>query len=180
MKALGKTYDETEVTGTFERLPAGGYVCKILDVKDDADHNRLELVFDIEEGPHKGFYSDEWGKDHPFAHTIKLFYTEKALGIFKRNLKAIDESNGTSFVQQAVTGLKEKELVGKICGILIGYREFNTDRGETRQVVDPRTLVSVEKIRSGNFNIPELRKITPSAPAPVAGFENISDADIPF
>ena len=101
MKPLGKQYSDAEARGDggFERLPAGGYVCKITDVEGVAAKGYLALTFDIAEGDRKGFYSDEWGLSHPYAHRFILSYKESALGMFKGRLKAIDESNGTDFVK---------------------------------------------------------------------------------
>ena len=183
MKALGKTYNDAEArTDGFERLPAGGYVCKITAVEDVTKSEYLQVIYDIAEGPYKGFYSDDWGKDHPKTHSLFMSYKEKALGMFKGRLKAIDESNGTEFVKEAVTGLKEQQLVGKIVGFIIGEEEYETDRGEVRTSMKVRSVVSVDRIRSGDFKVPELKKLeAKAAPAadPTAGF-SLADADLPF
>ena len=181
MKALGKTYDDTEVTGVdFERLPAGGYVAKITEVKDETKKEYLSIVYDIEEGEKRGFYSDEWGKEHPYAHRFVASYKQTSLGLFKARLKAIDDSNGTNFVQQAVTGLDEQKLVGKLVGLIIGYEEYENDRGEVRERTNVKAVCSVDRIRRGDFTVPELKKLAPKAEAPVAGFEAINSEDLPF
>ena len=183
MEALGKAYDDAEATGTFERIPAGGYVVKITEVKDETARDYLRVVYDIAEGPQKGFYSDDWGKEHPFAHNFILSYKETALGMFKGRLKAIDESNGTDFVKEAVTGLKEQQLVGKLVGVVIGYEEYETDRGEVRERSYVKEVRSVEKIRTGDFKVPELKKLgekTAKSEDPAAGFTPFNDAELPF
>lgn len=181
MKALGKTYDEAEAMGgDFERLPAGGYICRIESAEDVANKEYLSLIFDIAEGPKKGFYSDEWGKAHPYAHRFIMSYKEKALGMFKARLQAIDASNGTKFVQEAVKGLDEKKLVGKLVGMIIGYEEYVNDRGETRERSYVKTACSVDRIREGDFKVPELKKLQPKAEDPRDGFTPISDEDLPF
>ena len=183
MKALGKTYSDAEASGMdFERLPAGGYIGVITAVEDEVKKEYLSIVYDIAEGPKKGFYGDAWGKDHPYAHRLIASYKEKALGMFKGRLKAIDESNGTDFVKAAVTGFDEQQLVGKLVGLIIGYEEYETDRGEIRERSYVKTACSVEKIRSGNFTVPELKKLSPSAAvtSPVEGFQAINPEDLPF
>ncbi len=184
MKALGKTYNDAEArTDGFERLPAGGYVCKITAVTDETAKDYLSVVFDIAEGNYKGFYSDDWGKEHPLAHRFVMSYKETALGMFKGRLKAIDESNGTDFVKEAVGGLDEKELVGKLVGLVIGYEEYESNRGDIRERSYVKEVRNVEKIRSNDFKVPELKKLDGKAAAPaadpMAGF-SLADADLPF
>ena len=190
MKALGKNYSDAEAsTDGWERLPAGGYVAKILKATDcplGFDKKRpergdyIEIVFDIAEGPQKGFYSDEWGKSHTFAHNFMMSYKETALGMFKGRLKAIDESNGTEFVKDAVTGLNEQQLVGKLVGIVVGYEEYETDRGEVRERSYVKEVRSVDKIRNGDFKVPELKKLAPKAEDPKDGFTPFDELDLPF
>lgn len=165
MKPLGKQYSDAEARGDggFERLPAGGYVCKITAVEDVTEKDYLSIVFDIAEGDRKGFYSDEWGQNHPYAHRFILSYKESALGMFKGRLKAIDESNCTEFVKEAVAGLKEQQLVGKLVGLVIGYEEYASDRGDTRTRTYVKSVLSVDKIRSGDFKVPELKRLEGAA-----------------
>ena len=165
MKALGNAYKSAEARsdGGFERLPAGGYVCKIVSVEDVTASDYLSVVFDIAEGDYKGFYSDDWGKDHPYAHRFFMSYKESALGMLKGRLKAIDESNGTEFVKEAVAGLKEQQLVGKLVGLVIGYEEYNSDRGDTRTRSYVKAVISADRVRRGDFKIPELKRLEGAA-----------------
>lgn len=193
MKALGKNYNDAEASGSFERLPAGGYVCRIKSVKDcpkgfkagEPDKgDYIEVVFDIAEGQYKGFYSDDWGQKHPFAHQFVMSYKETAFGMFKGRLKAIDESNGTDFVSAAVKGLDEQQLVGKLVGLVIGYEEYISDRGEVRQRAYVKEVRSVDKIRSGDFRTPDVKPIeeskAPKAEDPRDDFSPLGEEDFPF
>ena len=183
MKALGKAYKDAEAsTGDFKRLPAGGYIAKITAVEDKADKEYLNITFDIAEGEFAAFYSDEWGKEHPYAHSFVRSYKEKALGMFKGFLRSVDESNGTKFESRAEKGFPEGELVGKVVGLLIGYEEYRTNRGDIGQHTRVTSTRSVETIRSGNFKVPELKALgeTQTANSPVAGFEQVNEEDLPF
>ena len=182
MRGLGKTYRDTPAsTGDFKRLPAGGYVIRITEVEDKDDKEYLNITFDIAEGEHKGFYSDEWGKEHKFAHTFVRSYKEKALGMFKGFLKAVDDSNGTTFVEKAEKGFPEQQLVGKGVGILLGYEEYVNDRGEIRERSRVAATRSVDAIRSGDYKIPELKKIAPAADIPATAPEGFTaDDELPF
>ena len=185
MKALGKAYKDAEAsTGDFKRLPAGGYIARILAVKDVADKSYLAVEFDIAEGEFKAFYGDDWGKEHPSAHTMYRSYKETALPMFKGFLRAVDQSNGTKFEQDAVNGLAEQQLVGRAVGIVVGYEEYQNDRGEIRERAKVTAVRSVDKIRSGDFKVPELKKLdlskSTTAASPVEGFVAVNEADLPF
>lgn len=186
MKPLGKAYaDATANTGDFQRLPAGGYIAKIQAVKDVDDKSYLLVTFDIAEGEKRGFFANT-DADHEYLHQFIRSYKETALGMFKGFLKAVDNSNGTNFEPQAEKGFAEQQLVGKVIGILVGYEEYVSNRGDVRERMRVNTR-SAETIRSGNFTVPELKKLetgnagSGAAPvSPVPGFEGITDADIPF
>lgn len=196
MQALGKTYKAAEATqgGEFKKLPAGGYICKIIDVEDvpmGKDPKKpdkgdyLRVYFDIADGEYKGYYSDDFGKKYPTVHSYVRSYKEKALGMFKGFLQAVDDSNGTDFVKAAEKGFSEKELVGKLIGLVLGYEEYESNFGEIRERIYVAANRSTQAIVEGDFKVPELKKLTANstksgAPAPVDGFSGIDDSDIPF
>ena len=199
MKALGTNYRNAEVTGDFRKLPAGGYIGVITGVEDKVDKEYLNITYDIAEGEFRAFYNDEWGKEHPYAHSFVRSYKQtgdkdkdkKIMGMFKGFLRKIDNDNGTHFEGQAETGLNEKELIGKKLGLVLGYEEYNSDRGEVRERLRVVFVKPIVDIRSGNFEIPEVKRlvgevgisgvstVTYTATPPV-GFEAISASDIPF
>lgn len=182
MKPLGTEYENAKAsTGDFVRLPAGGYVARITAVENvEGEKPHLLCTFDIAEGEYKDYYADDFGKEHPFAHQFKAYYTPKAYGAFKGFLRNIDLSNSTTFVEKAKAGLNEQELVGKYIGLVIGYRERATDRGEVREYAYVDKYRTVEGIRTGRFKVPELVKLQVQQSAPPAGFENIQPDDLPF
>jgi hypothetical protein len=193
MQGLGKSYKEAEASqgGDFKRLPAGGYVCKIVAVKDvplgsdpkkPDKGNYLEIIFDIAEGEYKGFYSDEFGEKHPYTHRLIRSYKEKAMGMFKGFLKAVDDSNGTNFVAAAEKDWKEQDLVGKLVGLVLGSEEYVSTMGEIRERLYVSANRSVEAIKTGDFKVPELKKVQDpvSAGATNPGGFTLDDSDIPF
>lgn len=168
-------YDAVMPSGDFEQLPAGGYVLKIQSAEDVKDKQYLSILFDIAEGDHKGRYSDEWGANHPYAHRLIKSYKEKALGLFKAFTVAVESSNpGYKW------DWKEDKLAGKIFGAVLGYEEYESDRGEIRQRLYVKTVKPAEDIRAGKFTVPDLKKLTAATSQPSAGFEAINPEDVPF
>lgn len=183
MKGLGLDYQRAEAATTteFERLPAGGYVCRIISATDHPTEEKpfLEIVYDIAEGEHAGYYSDDWGKTNTWAHSTRWYYTTAALGMFKGNLKAVDESNGTSFETAAATGIDEKRLAGCLIGLIIGEEEYESNVGDIRTRLRVRGVRPAQTIRDGRFKKPELKKLEVKAP----GIENTPDPsefNLPF
>lgn len=177
-----KGYNAAQASGGFERLAPGGYVVKILDVKNDEAKEYLKVVYDIVEGSEAGRFKNE-EPDNDYRHSFIRSYKEKALGMFKSFIRAIDESNGTKFDERIEKGLNEPELIGKILGVVIGYEEYDANDGTVKQRQRLVSCMSADRIRRGEFKVPELKKLEgTSAPAvsPVAGLSPFNDADLPF
>ena len=45
-------------SGSYKRLPVGGYVLRILKVVDVPEYNRLDFYYDIAEGEYKDYYNE--------------------------------------------------------------------------------------------------------------------------
>ena len=186
MRALGKEYKEAEAASDFERLPAGGYVCKIVKVTDypagdkNSDKPFLNIVFDIAEGEYARYYDDDWGHDvnNEWAHSNRHYYTPKSFGMFKGFLKAVDESNGTNFEEAAEEGFDERKLVGLLVGYIIGEEEYESNLGEIRTRLRVRSARSVQAIREGRYKQPEKKTIQPKPEIQAAPDPNADD--LPF
>ncbi len=184
MKGLGLDYQRAEAsTGTeFQRLPAGGYVCRIIVATDHPDEEKpyLDIVYDIAEGEHAGYYSDDWGKVNIWAHSTRWYYTKAALGVFKGNLRSVDESNGTSFEVSAQTGIDERKLAGCLVGMIIGEEEYAGNDGSTKTRLRVRSVRPASVIREGRFKAPELKKLEVADPIVPSKPENFDGDDLPF
>lgn len=186
MKAFGKAYENVEAAsaGNFKKLPAGGYIAEIKVVEDVPAKEYLKVIYDIATGEFKGFWSDEWGKAHPFAHQMYWSYKESNKKYFKANMAAVDKTNLTDFNEQLKgKTFDEKQLVGQRIGLVIGYEEYRTDRGEIRQRTYVAAVRSGQAIGQGDFTVPELKRLEdkmPSTGSPVAGFEQVNEEDLPF
>ena len=195
MKALNGYNDAVESTGDFPKLPAGGYVCKIIKVEDVESKEYLKITFDIYEGEYRGWYRDqrerleESGFDAGYVGTTIRSYKESALGFFKAFISAVDASNGTQFGPSVEYGLDEQKLVGCLVGFLIGYEEYERTKGKhAGEIGEREKVVSVkaaDKIRSGAFKVPELKKLEGKSGAASAAVDEAfaalaDDSDIPF
>ncbi|MBQ0165361.1 MAG: hypothetical protein KBS75_09235 [Bacteroidales bacterium] len=168
-------WENVKPSADFSALPAGGYVAKIVAVTDNEKKEYLDIVFDIAEGPEAGRFSDDWGKEHPYAHHFIRSYKNdaKVLGMFKSFTNAVEESNsGYSWT------FKEQTLVGKLIGIVVGYEEYDNDRGERKTRTYVKSLKTVQQIREGDYTVPDLKRL-PAVDAP-EGFTPMSDDELPF
>lgn len=176
-------YDKIQESGSFKKLPVGGYVVKILNATDVPDKEYLRLSFDVAEGPNKGFFAEEYknntreDKKWPNAGTFVRSYKEKALPMMKGFTTAVEKSN-----KNYTWNFDESTLKGKLVGLVIGEEEFVNSSGKMRTRTYVNAVRSVDIIREGKFEIPELKKLSAdkvaaSTPAASQPFQNPFDND---
>ena len=198
MKPL-KGYEKAQAYTEQERLPVGGYVLKILDVKEQVNDwgNVLIISFDIEEGEHKGFFAANYkartSEDKKWKGTYRLRVPkddgseqdEWTMRRFKTISTAFEDSNSGYH-----WNWDEQTLKGKTIGGLFNNKEYAFN-GRHGFYTNCHSLINVEKIRTGKFTVPDdtLLKNTGSAgsasqPAVDSdGFMNIPDGideELPF
>ena len=183
-----KGYESARVFSDQERLPAGGYVLKILDVayQENIRGDVIILSFDIAEGDQKKFfernYKNQTGEDKRWKGTYRIRvpkddgsdedeWTQRR---FKTIMVNFEESNSGYHWDW-----DEKSLKGKMIGALFNNKEYDFN-GRHGFYTNCHSLVSVEKIRSGKFQIPQdsLLKQDESPRVSVTnddGFMNIPD-----
>lgn len=206
MKPIGG-YSEATATNfnAPERLPAGGYVLKILDVKEE-NYTWGDVVvirFDIAEGEQKGFFdkqykamSDEFKK---WKGTYRLNIPapkgnseddekkyKRALRFFKAQIEAFNKSNNINIDCSKEWDIKV--LKGKIVGAVFGNKEWEYE-GKTGWFTNCDHLIPAADIREGNFSIPKDKPLqnkaeTVSDSNSLADFETIGDDEteqpVPF
>ena len=192
-------YEAAQTYSDQERLPVGGYVLKILDVKyqENSWGDVIILSFDIEEGEHKGFYAANYRaqtqEDKKWKGTYRLRVPKDdgseqdnwTMRRFKTVISNFEESN-----QGYHWNWDEQTLKGKLIGALFNNKEYSFN-GREGFFTNCHSLVTVEKIRSGKFEIPA-DTLLKDKPAPknmtgaitdADGFMNIPDGideDLPF
>lgn len=154
-------YDKIQESGSFKKLPVGGYVVKIRNATDVPDKEYLRLSFDVAEGPNKGFFAEEYKNDTredkkwPNAGTFVRSYKEKALPMMKGFTTAVEKSN-----KNYTWNFDESTLKGKLVGLIIGEEEFVNSSGKMRTRTYVNAVRSVDIIREGKFEVPELKKLS--------------------
>ncbi len=166
--------------GGFKSLPAGPYVARITDAIDNADREYVEIVFDIAEGEHAGFYSDDWGKNHPYAHHFFLSYKDSALGMLKGRLEAIAASNAPFFDPFAAWDAAQASMfIGRLVGINLQEEEYETSDGDIRTRLNVCQVVDVQRVRDGKVKTRELKKLGGKT-APATKPVEVYAGEIPF
>lgn len=192
-------YAEAQTYTDQERLPAGGYILKIMNVeyKENDWGDVILLSFDIEEGEYKGYFADNWkaqtGEDKKWKGTYRLRVPKDdgseqdiwTLRRFKTIMTNFEESNSTFHWDW-----DEQKLKGKRIGALFNNKEYDFN-GRHGFFTNCHSLVTVEKIRSGKFEIPADTLLKrddsngyPAGSTPAGdGFMNIPDGidnELPF
>ena len=135
--------------GGFERLEAGAYVARIVEFVDMPSREYVEVVFDIAEGPRAGFYSDDWGKAHPYAHHFFMSYKDTASNMLKGRLEAIAASNPGFDPFAAWDAGRAEMFEGKLVGINLQEEEYKRNDGELATRLNVCQVVSAKDVRDG-------------------------------
>lgn len=169
--------------GDFDKLPAGPYVAVITEATDNETKQYVEIVYDIAEGEHKGYYSDDWGKSHPYAHHIFMSYKDTALGMLKGRLEAIQASNPGFDAFAAWDAGRLDMFRGRLVGINLQEEEYERTDGDTGVRLNVVQVVDAQRVRDGLVKTRE-RKTLDAKKAHVPTTKTEKDAfnnvDIPF
>lgn len=159
MRKLNWDNIQSSNEGGFKKLEAGPYVARITDMEDNPQREYVEVVFDIAEGKDAGYYSDDWGRNHPYAHHFFMSYKESALGMLKGRLEAIGSSN-TGFDPFAAWDAGRTDMfVGKLVGINLQEEEYETNDGEVRTRLNVCQVVDAQRVRDGMVKAREPKKL---------------------
>ena len=158
-------YDEAQaITGEYERLNAGGYICKIISAKEEKSKSgkrMLVLALDIAEGDKKDFFRNRFNdnsnpdKKWPAGAIYRqMLEGEKAAGFLKGLMTSLEASND---------GFKwdwdEKKLANLKCGAIFGEEEYEKMDGSVGTTTKVKFIRTVKAIQDGNFKVPELKKL---------------------
>ena len=187
-------YEQTKSYSDFEQLPKGGYVLKIMgaEVCQNSNGEYVKISCDIAEGDYQGFFtSDYCGQTREdkkwrcnYLLNIPKDDSSEKDSWTKRRFKTVTEA-----LEDSNPGYRfdwdERKFKGKLIGGLFNEREYQTTNGDVRRATNLAQLCSVDKIRSGNYRIPDDKLLSSRGiPAPANdGFMNIPDGvdeELPF
>lgn len=158
-------YETTQVIGEKKRLPAGGYVCHILDAKEEVYGwgSVLVISFDIKEGQYKKFYKEQYDKQK----SDKKWKGTYRLNCPKDNGDEKDERTKRNFktfmhhIEKSNPGYKwdwdESTLKGKDFGGIFGEKEYEIE-GNTGFFTTLRYTTDTESVKTAIIPKPILLK----------------------
>ncbi len=187
-----KDWENVKASGDFIPLPAGGYICKIMEAREvtypgnGEPFNKLEVSIDITEGEFKGHYADDYRtqqqEDKKWRGILRLYlpkddgsekdgWTQSTLKAF---IEAVEESNPGFHWEWDESKLKDKKL-----GVLFREEEwsFNDRTGWKTQ---PFKGISVERIKAGKFKVPAKRPLKNTTSSQDAFTQVEETDDLPF
>lgn len=195
---MPKNYEETVgVTGDFEGLQAGGYICKVISAKEENSQNgnrMLVVAFDIAEGEHKDFYKRRYeanvkgNKDPNYKvkwpnNGVHRIMVEDKDGncnkFFKGFITIMEESNEFDFKKAKYD---ETKLKDKLFGGIFGEEEYEKMDGTIGKTVKLRFVRNIGIIEDGKYEIPEIKKL-PTSNNNIFNEFNVTandDDDLPF
>lgn len=186
-----KGYDDVKPYVQQERLPAGGYVLKIMKAEEvKYDWGSVLLIsFDVAEGEYKDFFANNYRnqqmEDKKWKGTFRLNVpsgdgTDKdnnAARRFKTNMNMVEDSNPNFHWDWDETKLK-----GLLVGAVFNNKEYEFN-GRHGFYTNCHHFETVENIQNEKFKVPDdtlLNGKTKSA-INVDDYEEITDdGDLPF
>lgn len=150
--------------GSNERLPAGGYVCRIMKAWVETTERGTELfalALEISEGEYAGFFGKQFNSrktNNPKAIWPCIYKTltlrdGQTNPFFKGMIKCIEDSNsGYSWNWQ------EASMQNKVIGMIFREEEFVAPDGSIKISVKPAFPRSVQRIRNG-VEVPEIKRV---------------------
>lgn len=176
IQGANSVQEKARGSSSFAPLPAGGYVCRILAVgvdKTNGGKQFIKLCIDVAEGEHAGFFqkryqadaSSQYGQKWKGVYKIWLptFSGDndkymREIAEYKGELNAISRANHLA-EPNIEAGFDPDMFKGGIIGVLFREASYQGNR-----FTEPAFLCDPQKIRSGDYEIPE-----PRVPQPAGG-----------
>lgn len=164
-----KSWENVQAITESRKLPAGGYIVKIIAAKvktyeyEGRSFDKLEVALDINEGEYKGFYQEDFDAQQQ--------EDKKWKGVKRFNVPTDDGSKADNFSQRVLKGATdaledsnpgyhwdwdETKLKGKLVGCLFRMEEWSMN-GKKGWKAQPFKFVPLENIKTGNFKVPKFK-----------------------
>lgn len=145
---------QESTAGEFKRMEPGVYECIITGIDTEwetrnglqksAERQCVRVQVDVAEGDFAGEFSRDFYEDKPYAHSLFMSWSERALGMLKHTFKAIDEANHGFDSRAAFEADKWTLFIGKKCLVAWNGQERTNDRGYTNVNVRPDRFVTAD------------------------------------
>ena len=188
-------YDEAQaITGDYQSLPSGGYICRIKRASEQVTRNgkqMLVLAVDIAEGDYTGYFQKIFDanankdKKWPNGSTYRQLTEGKSMDFFKGMVTCIEKSNPGYVGFDANDNLDEGQLSGKLIGCVFGREQYPKDNGGLAFATKIVQIRSVEAIKAG-VEPPEDKLLSPQQTSKSSGSMGLGteidfdDDDVPF
>ena len=187
-----KNWDDVKAPAEFNKLPMGGYLCRIMEAEVTQTRSGDEMLvvnFDITDGEYKDYYANEHrsqqSEDKRWKGVIRYFLPKEdgsekdawTKSRFKAFTDALEESN-SGYIWE----WKEETLKGKKIGMVTRNEEWDYN-GKTGFTVRPYNFVTIDKIVKGTYKLPKDKYLNGSAPTtqkPAETEDLLLDSDLPF
>lgn len=156
-----RNVDWNTVKEAGDRPTPGAYIAKIVRVEDNEDKEYLRIEWDFAEGSYKGNNQETYDRAGFWPVALIRSYKAGALGFFKSFKTCVEESNpGYIFDTAHPEGLQ-----GKRVGVVLGEEEYIGNDGKKKTRLYVYQTRSIDAITSGDFAIPDLKRLKSSSPA---------------
>lgn len=163
MKAFGN-FDKVVASngGGSSMLEPGGYVAKIVRVKDHTNENKpyLEFVYDIWNAETKSFLftADLADTSNDWRHSFRIYFSKNnnyGVQRYKALTEAVENTaqgkGAKAFVYEDKDDA-EQTLVGKLLGVVIRHRSYVNSEGKVKTAVDVNAFIPGKDAAEGNFD----------------------------
>ena len=183
--------------GEFSKLPAGGYVCQVINAeitKSKAGNPILVLFLDIAEGDFQHHFKNALARVKSSSPDIKwdnsgiyrqlIFDSNGKTSKFFKGLLSIFEKSNPNFSFKP-HAFDENILRGSLIGFIFAEEEYMWN-GEVKSRVFPKFPKSIDVIRDGVFKVPDIKRLvkpTSTQSAQVkdpSSYSTHDDSDLPF
>ena len=170
-------WDSVQEAADAPRPTPGGYIARIDSVTDVAEKEYLLIEWDFAVGAFKGSNAETFARARFWPYPLRRSYKERAMGFFKRLKRDLEESNhGYTFREEELGAMR-----GKLLGVILAEEEYRAKDGTVKTRLSVVRTCPVEDIKAGRFEVPDVKRLKPTAAAPSATFTDLDDdGELPF
>ena len=146
---------DAKTEGEFARIEPGAYVGCIGSMEDFPGKEYVQMLYDVAEGPRKGYYSDAFYSNKPWAHNFYLSYKDTALGMLKGRLETIAACNPGFDPFAAWDAGRLDMFIGRKVGIVLREEEYWDKKTEEFRIGSPKCIRLCKLDDVSTINAPE-------------------------